>query len=79
MQGQGRWSRRGAWTVARGQRVACSRSCGSMGPMEANVWSPCPQGERGWMRIVTSTYKDGKGASYNLAVEEYCTFGDPIV
>lgn len=50
-----------------------------MGPTEANVWSPCPQGERGWMRIVTSTYKDGKGASYNLAVEEYCTFGDPIV
>lgn len=43
-----------------------------------NSWGE-PWGERGWMRIVTSTYKDGKGASYNLAVEEYCTFGDPIV
>jgi cathepsin X len=31
------------------------------------------------MRIVTSTYKDRKGASYNLAIEESCTFGDPIV
>ena len=40
---------------------------------------PPPQGERGWMRIVTSTYKDGKGADYNLAIEENCTFGDPIV
>lgn len=38
-----------------------------------------PQGERGWMRLVTSTYKDGKGADYNLAIEEACTFGDPIV
>lgn len=31
------------------------------------------------MRIVTSTYKGGAGASYNLAIEEACTFGDPIV
>lgn len=37
------------------------------------------QGERGWMRIVTSTYKDGKGSDYNLAIEDSCTFGDPIV
>lgn len=37
------------------------------------------QGERGWMRIVTSTYKGGAGASYNLAIEEACTYGDPIV
>lgn len=37
------------------------------------------QGERGWMRIVTSTYKGGQGASYNLAIEDSCTFGDPIV
>uniref|UniRef100_A0A8D0MD62 Cathepsin Z n=1 Tax=Sus scrofa TaxID=9823 RepID=A0A8D0MD62_PIG len=34
---------------------------------------------RRWMRIVTSTYKDGRGAHYNLAIEENCTFGDPIV
>lgn len=38
-----------------------------------------PQGERGWMRIVTSTYKDGKGNYYNLDIEKSCTFGDPIV
>ena len=37
------------------------------------------QGERGWMRIVTSTYKGGTGGSYNLAIEEACTYGDPIV
>ncbi|XP_010363457.2 LOW QUALITY PROTEIN: cathepsin Z [Rhinopithecus roxellana] len=43
-----------------------------------NSWGE-PWGERGWLRIVTSTYKDGKGAKYNLAIEELCTFGDPIV
>uniref|UniRef100_A0A8I5TUF3 Cathepsin Z n=1 Tax=Pongo abelii TaxID=9601 RepID=A0A8I5TUF3_PONAB len=43
-----------------------------------NSWGE-PWGERGWLRIVTSTYKDGKGARYNLAIEEHCTFGDPIV
>ena len=43
-----------------------------------NSWGE-PWGERGWMRIVTSTYKGGKGASYNLAIEESCAFGDPIV
>lgn len=37
------------------------------------------QGERGWLRIVTSAYKGGSGSSYNLAVEEDCMFGDPIV
>lgn len=37
------------------------------------------QGERGWMRLVTSAYKGGKGADYNLAIEETCAFGDPIV
>ena len=50
-----------------------------MGMSERVVPPPPPQGERGWMRIVTSTYKDGKGADYNLAIEENCTFGDPIV
>uniref|UniRef100_A0A2K6QQV8 Cathepsin Z n=1 Tax=Rhinopithecus roxellana TaxID=61622 RepID=A0A2K6QQV8_RHIRO len=43
-----------------------------------NSWGE-PWGERGWLKIVTSTYKDGKGAKYNLAIEELCTFGDPIV
>ncbi|XP_008563764.1 PREDICTED: cathepsin Z-like [Galeopterus variegatus] len=43
-----------------------------------NSWGE-PWGENGWMKIVTSTYKDGKGASYNLAIEENCSFGDPIV
>lgn len=43
-----------------------------------NSWGE-PWGERGWMRIVTSTYKGGTGSSYNLAIEEACTFGDPIV
>uniref|UniRef100_A0A8C3WW42 Cathepsin Z n=1 Tax=Catagonus wagneri TaxID=51154 RepID=A0A8C3WW42_9CETA len=43
-----------------------------------NSWGE-PWGERGWMRIVTSTYKEGTGAYYNLAIEESCTFGDPIV
>uniref|UniRef100_A0A8B9YNP7 Cathepsin Z n=1 Tax=Bos mutus grunniens TaxID=30521 RepID=A0A8B9YNP7_BOSMU len=43
-----------------------------------NSWGE-PWGEHGWMRIVTSTYKGGEGARYNLAIEESCTFGDPIV
>uniref|UniRef100_A0A8C6AS22 Cathepsin Z n=1 Tax=Monodon monoceros TaxID=40151 RepID=A0A8C6AS22_MONMO len=43
-----------------------------------NSWGE-PWGERGWMRIVTSAYRGGKGADYNLAIEENCTFGDPIV
>lgn len=54
---------------------------GTEGPCpEALTLSSCSlQGERGWMRIVTSTYKGGTGSSYNLAIEEACTFGDPIV
>ncbi|XP_039720653.1 cathepsin Z [Pteropus medius] len=43
-----------------------------------NSWGE-PWGERGWMRLVTSAYKGGKGADYNLAIEETCAFGDPIV
>lgn len=38
-----------------------------------------PQGESGWLRIVTSAYKGGSGSTYNLAVEEDCMYGDPIV
>ncbi|KAL7985620.1 hypothetical protein Chor_004190 [Crotalus horridus] len=37
------------------------------------------QGESGWLRIVTSAYKDGKGRYYNLALEEECAYGDPIL
>ncbi|XP_043841168.1 cathepsin Z [Dromiciops gliroides] len=43
-----------------------------------NSWGE-PWGEKGWMRIVTSTFKDGEGSKFNLAIEESCAFGDPIV
>ncbi|XP_061487122.1 cathepsin Z [Rhineura floridana] len=43
-----------------------------------NSWGE-PWGERGWLRIVTSAYKGGKGKHYNLAVEEDCAYGDPIL
>lgn len=39
----------------------------------------CLQGEKGWLRIVTSAYKGGSGSTYNLALEEDCMYGDPIV
>ncbi|KAL1768145.1 cathepsin Z [Sigmodon hispidus] len=44
----------------------------------SNSWGE-PWGEWGWMRIVTSTYKGEGGGSYNLAIEDACTYGDPIV
>lgn len=37
-----------------------------------------PQGEKGWLKIVTSAYK-GSGSQYNLALEEDCMYGDVIV
>ncbi|NWS52257.1 CATZ protein, partial [Chunga burmeisteri] len=43
-----------------------------------NSWGE-PWGERGWLRIVTSAYKGGKGAEYNLAIEEDCTYGDAVL
>ncbi|XP_042690268.1 cathepsin Z [Centrocercus urophasianus] len=43
-----------------------------------NSWGE-PWGERGWLRIVTSAYKGGRGAEYNLAVEEDCAYGDVIL
>uniref|UniRef100_A0A3B1JJ07 cathepsin X n=1 Tax=Astyanax mexicanus TaxID=7994 RepID=A0A3B1JJ07_ASTMX len=36
-------------------------------------------GEKGWLRIVTSAYKGGSGSQYNLALEEDCMYGDPII
>nr|XP_056723498.1 cathepsin Z-like [Euleptes europaea] len=43
-----------------------------------NSWGE-PWGERGWLRIVTSAYKGGRGGHYNLAVERNCAYGDPIL
>ncbi|KAG9474491.1 cathepsin Z [Eleutherodactylus coqui] len=43
-----------------------------------NSWGE-PWGERGWLRIVTSAYKGGQGADYNLAIEEDCAYGDMIL
>lgn len=43
-----------------------------------NLWGEL-WGERGWLRIVISIYKDGKGVRYNFVIEEYCIFGDFIV
>ncbi|MEQ2164031.1 hypothetical protein GOODEAATRI_002345, partial [Goodea atripinnis] len=34
---------------------------------------------KGPIRIVTSAYKGGSGSKYNLALEEDCMYGDPIV
>ena len=34
-------------------------------------------GEGGWFRIVTSSYKEGKGDLYNLGIETGCIFGVP--
>ncbi|TMS18923.1 Cathepsin Z [Larimichthys crocea] len=43
-----------------------------------NSWGE-PWGEKGWLRIVTSAYKGGSGSTYNLALEEDCMYGVPIV
>lgn len=37
------------------------------------------QGESGWFRIVTTTYKNNTGQYYNLGIENNCAYGDPIV
>ncbi|XP_020379602.1 cathepsin Z-like isoform X1 [Rhincodon typus] len=43
-----------------------------------NSWGE-PWGESGWLRIVTSLYKDGKGNHYNLGIEQLCGYGDPVL
>ena len=40
-----------------------------------NSWGT-PWGEEGWLRIVTSAYKDGK---WGLRVEERCHYGYPVL
>ena len=36
------------------------------------------QGEGGWVRLVTSKYKNGTGNQYNLGVETDCHYADVI-
>jgi len=43
-----------------------------------NSWGE-PWGEKGWFKIVTSSYRGGQGNEYNLGVEENCAFGVPIL
>lgn len=43
-----------------------------------NSWG-APWGENGYLRIVTSKYKNGEGNKYNLAIESGCAFAVPIV
>jgi len=43
-----------------------------------NSWGE-PWGESGWLRLVTSTYKNGTGSHYNLGIEKECAYGDVIV
>lgn len=44
-----------------------------------NSWGT-PWGEEGWFRIVTSAYKNGQGAKYNLGIDSSpCAYGVPIV
>ncbi|EDO37121.1 predicted protein, partial [Nematostella vectensis] len=43
-----------------------------------NSWGT-PWGENGFLKIVTSSYKNGQGNDYNLAIEQDCAFAVPIV
>lgn len=43
-----------------------------------NSWGEA-WGERGWFRIVTSLYRNGRGDLYNLGIERECYFADPDV
>lgn len=46
-------------------------------PADLDIFSS--QGEKGWLRIVTSAYKGASGSLYNLALEEDCMYGDVIL
>ena len=43
-----------------------------------NSWGR-PWGEKGWLRIVTSAYKQGEGDKYNLSIESGCVFAVPVI
>lgn len=43
-----------------------------------NSWGTA-WGEEGFFRIVTSAYKNGQGNKYNLAIEQDCAWGVPII
>ena len=42
-----------------------------------NSWGT-PWGEKGWFRIVTSAYKEGRGNKFNLGIETMCVFAVPV-
>merc|ERR1712226_112766 len=43
-----------------------------------NSWGE-PWGEKGWFRIVTNAYKNGRGRYYNLGIEDGCAWAVPVV
>uniref|UniRef100_A0A0M3ICX5 cathepsin X n=1 Tax=Ascaris lumbricoides TaxID=6252 RepID=A0A0M3ICX5_ASCLU len=43
-----------------------------------NSWGE-PWGEKGWFRVVTSTFRGGTGNDYNMGIESECYFVDPDI
>ncbi|KAE9545926.1 hypothetical protein FO519_010862 [Halicephalobus sp. NKZ332] len=43
-----------------------------------NSWGEA-WGEKGWFRIVSSLYLNGRGDLYNLGIERDCMFADPDI
>jgi cathepsin X len=37
------------------------------------------QGEQGWFRVVTSSFKSGQGNDYNMGIEQDCYYADPDI